>query len=239
MKSRVICLVLSLAFVAGLLFADSAYAWFTVSSGGTGSGSGIHQLASGNIGFTIYGGMKSFSENEKIMAEVELLDNLSQENAALIDSDDCKMFLVNTSTIDTQLRIRIEYTYGKDQLSGEGAAQVYEISAENNSPLTVSLTQPNEWVYHDGYLYYKLQGASDAAFTQDTIINSDVLPAVTPENEQYIPLFNHIYYSGPNSDRISENSGDTVSINIIFQARQSEFVDWQNVGTIPLTTPTV
>lgn len=238
MKSRIICLVLSLAVVVGLFCADGAYAWFFVNTGGTGSGSGVHQLASGNIGFTIYGGMKSL-DGEKIMAEVELLDELSQENAALINNESCKMFLMNTSTIETQLRIRIEYTYGRDENTQQATTQVYEVTENNDSPLAVSLTQPENWVYHDGYLYYKLQGASDEAYSADPIVNSDVLAAVTPGNAQYIPLFNHIYYSGPNSTQLNKNENSTVRINVIFQARQSEFVDWETVGEIPLDTPTV
>ena len=54
-----------------------------------------------------------------------------------------------------------------------------------------------------------------------------------PEPE-VITLFKSIRYSGENTES-SAISGKTLDVKIIFEARQSEFVDWETVGEIKAT----
>ena len=225
MKNKIICLVLSAVLLVGLACANGAYAWFTISSGGSlGGAGGKHSFVTGNVGYVLTGGFTADFDSSKIVPEDELLASFDAElNAADIAKissyTDCKMFIEATSSIDTQLRIKVVYGYGDE------AEAVFDNS--ETSPLTVELTDPALWSYNGGYLYY---GAFD-----ETAQSSAVIPAFDAAEEgatpAVIPLFNSIRYSGENtqSDMIS---GKTLNVKVIFEARQSEFVDWSTVGTI-------
>ena len=129
------------------------------------------------------------------------------------------MFIESTSSIASQLRIKIVYGYGDE------AEAVFDNS--DTSPLTVELTDTSLWEYKDGYLYY---GTYDAATK-----SSAVIPAYDATEEgaasTVIPLFNSIRYSGENTESIMI-SGKALAVKVIFEARQSEYVDWETVGTI-------
>jgi hypothetical protein len=225
MKNKIICLVLSVALLVGLAAANGAYAWFTLSSGGSlGGVGGKHSFATGNVGYILTGDFSSDFDGTKIVPEDELLASFDSEQnavdiAKISEYPDCKMFVESTSSINTQLRIKVVYGYGDKA----------EVAFDNSetSPLTVELTNPTLWSYNGGYLYY---GAFDEAKQ-----SSAVIPAfdVTAEGATptVIPLFNSIHYSGENTES-SMISGKTLNVKVIFEARQSDFVDWTQVGTI-------
>lgn len=230
MKNKIICLVLSAVMLVGLAGANGAYAWFTLSSGGSlGGAGGKHSIATGNVGYVITGGFSQAFDGGTIVPEEELLASFDSElNAAEIAKvssyPDCKMFLENTSAIDTQLRIKIVYGYGVDA-EGNVVEAVFDNS--ETSPLTVEFADSEHWEYYNGYMYY-------GVYDEDKK-SSDVIPAfdvtqdgATPE---VIPLFNSIRYSGENTES-SEISGKVLTVKVIFEARQSEFVDWEAVGEI-------
>ena len=120
MKNKIICLVLSLVLVGGLLSTNGAFAWFVTSSGGSSGGAGgVHNFSTGNVGIIVSGDFDSYTA---IVPEDELLlaFDTSTEDGAVAASKiaaypDCKMFLENTSSVTTQLRIRIEYGYGENE----------------------------------------------------------------------------------------------------------------------------
>ncbi len=224
MKNKIICLILSAVLLVGLAGANGAYAWFALSSGGSlGGAGGKHSLSTGNVGYMLTGDFTADFDSSKIVPEDELLVSFDEEqNAADIakvsEYPDCKMFIENTSSIDTQLRIKVVYGYGDE------AEKVFDNSEA--SPLTVELTDPSLWSYNGGYIYY---GAFD-----ETAQSSEVIPAfeaaegATPA---VIPLFDSIRYSGANTEN-DMISGKTLNVKVIFEARQSEYVDWTQVGTI-------
>ena len=225
MKNKIICLVLSVVLLVGLAGANGAYAWFTLSSGGSlGGAGGKHSFSTGNVGYILTGSFSTDFDSSKIIPEDELLASFDAEADAtdiekISEYADCKMFIESTSSIDTQLRIKVVYGYGDEA----------EVSFDNSatSPLTVALTDSSLWSYNGGYLYY---GAFDEV-TQ----SSAVIPAFDASKEgttpTVIPLFNSIRYSGENTEN-SMISGKTLNVKVIFEARQSEFVDWTQVGTI-------
>lgn len=221
MKNKIICLVLSVVLLVGLAAANGAYAWFTLSAGGSlGGAGGKHSFSTGNVGYVLTGDFSSEFDSSKIVPEDELIAVLSAENSEKVSSyTDCKMFIENTSPIDTQLRIKVVYGYGDET----------EVAFDNSetSPLTVDFTDSSLWSYNGGYLYY-------GAFDEESQ-SSAVIPAFDATAEgatpTVIPLFNSIRYSGENTQ--SEMiSGKTLHVKVIFEARQSEFVDWTQVGTI-------
>ncbi len=225
MKNKIICLVLSVALLVGLAAANGAYAWFTLSSGGSlGGVGGKHSFATGNVGYILTGDFSSDFDGTEIVPEDELLASFdSEKNAVDIEKiseyPDCKMFIESTSSIDTQLRIKVVYGYGDKA----------EVAFDNTeaSPLTVEFTDPSLWSYNGGYLYY---GTFD-----ETKQSSAVIPAFDASKEgttpNVIPLFNSIRYSGENTES-SMISGKTLNVKVIFEARQSDYVDWTQVGTI-------
>ncbi len=224
MKNKIICLVLSLVLLGSLVGANGAYAWFVSSSGGaSGSAGAEHLFTTGNIGYTLFGDLYDSDDTNKIIPEQELLVALSDGDK--LSDENCRMYLKSTSSVDSQLRIRILYDYGAD------SDKVY--GGEQESPLTVEFCDASGWVYNNGYFYY---GSYDANSDSSTVI-----PAYDATEEGATPaviaLFDSIRYSGENTES-DEISGKTLNVKIIFEARQSEYVNWTDVGTIYTSSET-
>lgn len=228
MKNKIICLVLSAVLLVGLASANGAYAWFTLSSGGSlGGAGGKHSFATGNVGYVLTGNFSQAFSDSTIIPEDELLASFNAEqNAAdiakIASYPDCKMFLEATSSIDTQLRIKVVYGYG------DNAEAVFDNS--ETSPLTVEFTDSALWSYNGGYFYYgtfKEESKSSGVIPAFDVTQEGATPAV-------IPLFNSIRYSGENTEN-SAISGKSLNVKVIFEARQSEYVDWETVGEIKAT----
>ncbi len=224
MKNKIICLVLSLVLIGSLVGANGAYAWFVTSSGGaSGSAGAEHRFTTGNIGYTLFGDLYDSDETKKIIPEQELLVALSDGDK--LADENCRMYLKSTSSVDSQLRIRILYDYGVD------SDKVY--GGEQDSPLTVEFCDASGWVYSNGYFYY---GSYDADSDSSTVI-----PAYDVTEEGATPpvitLFDSIRYSGENTEN-NEISGKALDVKIIFEARQSEYVNWTDVGTIYTSSET-
>ena len=225
MKNKIICLVLSLVLVGGLMGANGAYAWFVLSAGGSSGGAGgEHNFSTGNVGIIVTG---DFDKNyTTIVPEDELVCafNSEDENGAaalgkITAYPDCKMFLESTSSVDSQLRIKVVYGYG------DIAENVFDNS--ETSPLTVAFADSSLWTYNGGYFYY---GDFDELTNSSSVISAfDV--AAENATPQLIPLFNSIRYSGENTEN-SKISGKTLTVKVIFEARQSEYVDWTAFGEI-------
>ncbi len=229
MKNKIICLVLSLVLVGGLMGANGAYAWFVLSSGGSSGGAGgEHNFSTGNVGIIVSGDFDK--DYETIVPEDELLCTFNSEDESgaaalgkITDFTNCKMFLESTSTVDSQFRIKIEYEYGKDE---SGNDKIYYFDNSVTSPLTVKFTDSTLWTYYDGYFYY---GEFD-----ETTNSSSVISAFDPEKNPtplLIPLFDSIRYSGENTEN-TQIAGKKLTVKVILEARQSEFVDWTAFGEI-------
>ncbi len=231
MKNKIICLVLSLVLIGGLMGANGAYAWFVSSSGGSSGGAGGHHLlTTGNVGYKLTGDFTADFDSNIIVPEDELLAPFTEETsiAKISAYPDCKLFLENTSSIDTQLRIKIEYGYGFTE-EGKIKTEIYDHSKASESPLTVKLTNETLWSSDGGYLYY---GTYNAETKSSAVIPAYVAgDGETAAAPQLIPLFDSIRYSGENTES-SQISGKTLNVKVIFEVRQSDFVSWETVGTI-------
>ena len=224
MKNKIICLVLSLVLVGGLMGANGAYAWFASKAGASSGGAGgEHNFSTGNVGIIVSG---DFDKNyTTIVPEDELLCTFNSEDESgaaalgkITDYTNCKMFLESTSSVDSQLRIKVEYGYGDTQNNA--------FDNSENSPLTVEFTDSTLWTYYDGYFYY---GEFD-----ETTNSSSVISAFDPGKNPtplLIPLFDSIRYSGENTEN-TQIAGKKLTVKVIFEARQSEFVDWTAFGEI-------
>lgn len=221
MKNKIICLVLSLVFIIGMFACGGTYAWFFTY--GDAAGGILHNFRSNNIGYTVigsfvFGDEKYNSSKGFIEPEMELLKPIDTE--VIADPGEYRMYVLNTSTISTQLRVKVTYTYFDE--NGNITDLVYD--ASETSPFVADTAEG--WVYSDGYLYYGAEGE-----------NAVVAP-VTEGEESYIPLFRSLKYSGPNSDFRADwynpEGGEytTFSVNVTFEAKQEEFVTWEILGSV-------
>lgn len=238
MKTKIICLILSVVFVVGVLGVNGTYAWFVTYSGGSGRGV-VHNFISGNIGYTLVGGFIDSETTTAIKPEMNLLTSLDNipENLA----PNTSMYLVPIALetdleegeekvqkyIDAQLRMKVFYTYIDDAGNMADGYSVVGQSTDNR-PFVAQLAADAEgnvyWQYdaETGYFNY---------FNPET--NSDIiiggLDAVDP-----IPMFEAMYYSGENSDIPTSvfKDNNKFTVKIAFQAKQAEYAKWTDIGAI-------
>ncbi len=222
MKNKIICLVLSLAFVLGVWGANGTYAWFVVDLAN--GQSLVHNFTAGDISYTLTGDFVESGKIGLIKPEQELLQS--------------ELTLINASTIPTNLRVKVFYTYfvpAEDpSLVPEGIEIVngYAVihdcaTVGEGAPLTIEYDQEHWEIASDDCFYY----------TNGT---DSVIPAAEQGGENLsIPLFSKLYYSGANTVLpTSAFAGDNneFNIKIVFQAKQANFAEWTDIGTITLDT---
>ncbi|MBE6755409.1 MAG: hypothetical protein E7555_02980 [Ruminococcaceae bacterium] len=123
MKKRILCVILSLVAVFSLVGFNATEAWF--SSGENKS----MVLSSGDLNFTASGDLTLAEEEKDLILPGTELD---LKEAIVI---------TNTSTIDTELRVRVECTY-------DGSTEIFKWIEFKNAG-------ESKWeVGEDGFLYY-------------------------------------------------------------------------------------
>lgn len=111
--------------------------------------------------------------------------------------------LVNASTIRTELRFKIEIY--SDYLDGDGSDYVI-------------LTIDDGWVLEtDGFYYYR---------GSDTVVDEDKYK-ILPETET-ITVITGIELDG--SKVGNDFSSSSFTITLVFEAKQSDYVDWDTLG---------
>lgn len=226
MKKRIICVILSLAAVFSLVGFHATETWF-----GSGENKSM-QLSSGNLDFTVEGDLKLKDENALVLPGEEL--ELAQA-----------IVITNLSTIDTELRVRVECTY-------EGSTESFkwiEFVNDNNS----------KWVVDpdDGCIYYtpgpngnrRIPGieipetttvvettTDGGAVVEDeaTETTTETTSRVYADNE--IPLGGIIKISG---DVPIDLQGKALKLNFVIEAKQADFVEWSHFTSVEETTTVV
>lgn len=216
MKSKIICLVLSLVFLLGIFGVNGTFAWF-IDYEGIGEGvSSLHNFKSGNIDYVVSeGGLKTLSAGERIQPEKELLA--------------APLTLINRSSVDTQLRIKVYYTYFKaDSSSASGYVKSDNHSLVGETAPFVADIDENYWKYN---LY-------DDCFYYETAETSIISAMTNEEAPQTIPLFTSMRYSGENSilPTTAFKDDNVFKITLVFQAKQANYVEWEDIGEIQFTT---
>ena len=151
MKNKIICLVLSVVFLAGVFGFGGTYAWFTTYGSGGADGV-LHNFKTGNIGYTLVGSFDSklisseSGEKVLIQPEVELLAELANDYKYTGMPDNLKMYLSNTSLVNTQLRFKVTYTYF-DFETNQTMDCVYD--GAEDSPFVVELAEGWQFVAQD------------------------------------------------------------------------------------------
>lgn len=231
MKNKIICLVLSLVFLAGVFGFGGTYAWFTTYGGG-GSDGVLHNFKTGNIGYTLVGSFNSElinqTEGEKvfIQPEDELLAGLAEEYQYTNMPENLKMYISNTSLVNTQLRFKITYTYFDFENKKE---KDFVYDGAENSPLFVGLADGWQFVAQDSNATQSAEGRVGGYFYYGN--ENEYIPSVT-EGTQYLPLFTSLRYSGENSDFPANlyNENTDFKVTVTFEAKQADFVNWTTIG---------
>src|SRR5690606_18132690 len=114
--------------------------------------------------------------------------------------------LLNESNVNSELRFSISITYGEDNLDGSSY---------------VDLTFGPNWVFDSGYYYYRSGSAVDGKYP--------ITPATTT-----IPVLTGLVLKGNLVGNSFANTEFTISIT--FQAKQNDFVTWEELGSVNFTT---
>ncbi|MBQ7100610.1 MAG: hypothetical protein IJN81_03185 [Clostridia bacterium] len=241
MKTKIICLILSLVFVVGAFGVGGTYAWFITYAGGSGRGV-VHNFLSGNIGYTLVGGFIDSETMGTIQPEVNLLTKL--ENIPENLEQNTKLYLVpikleadlpegeekTQKYVDAQLRMKVFYTYIDDAGNMTDGYSVVGQSTDSRPFVAQLATDTNGKVYwqydaETGYFNYV-----NPETNSDIIVGG--LEAVDP-----IPLFTAMYYSGENTDIPTAvfKDNNEFTVKIAFQAKQADAA-WKDIGEITFNT---
>lgn len=225
MKKRILCAILSLVAVFSIVGFEATQTWF---SGGEMKG---QVLKSGSLNFTASGDLALKDENALVLPG----ETLELKEAIVI---------TNTSTIDTELRIRVECTY-------DGQTEAFPWIEFVNSG-------DSKWYVDEesGYIYYCPNGTNTeegrripapeipetttvetttvaettvegGETTTESETTTDGVAAVDFENPAVneIPLAGTIKISGKVPIDLQ---GKDMTIKFILEAKQADFMEWQN-----------
>lgn len=212
MKKRIAALIASLAVVAGLMMSQGSGAWFVTA---------IKRAQNITIAVVNYD------------SEAEVLGTMEEDyygkdcifpgqNLVLLNEKDATLTMNNNSSIDTQIRVKIEYTS-----YASGKAETVTYKGSNDEELEVEFANPEQWLpYTDGFdgtnFYYVGPG-----FGSSVLSDPDDSYTVTPAVAN-VDIIKGVSYKKD----IDANaySGNEVEINIIFEAKQADYVGWSSLA---------
>lgn len=233
MKKRILCAILSLVAVFSIVGFKATQAWF---SGGEMKG---QVLKSGNLNFTASGDLA-----------------LEDPTALVLPGETLKLkeaiVITNTSTIDTELRIRVECTYdgqtesfpwvefvndgdSKWYVDGDTGYIYYCPNGKNNSNRRIPAPNIPETT-----TVKETTTLEDEATTLEGETTTDGVAVIDFDNpaENEIPLAGTIKISGKVP---TELNGKRMTIRFVLEAKQADFMEWQNFyndNGMPTTTTT-
>ena len=117
--------------------------------------------------------------------------------------------LYNRSSIETELRIKLDYTYIKEN---ENLALV-TYSPTQDADFEIEFFDKNDWEFEDDYWYYR-PGGNPIAPTGETAAQVELIKSIG---------YSHELVAG----NVYEN--EEVEVNIIFEAKQAYYGTWTQV----------
>ena len=213
MKKRILTLIASLIVVFGLFASQGSNAWFVTA---------VKRAQNITIGAVNYSSGEAFS-----------LDTLEEDyygrpriypgqNLVVVNGSESSLTMFNSSTIDTQVRVKIEYTSYE---SGEAKTVTYK--GDESEDFEVEFAEPSQWKLFDNgmdgaYFYYvgkdfgsaELTKADDSAVITPDVASLDIIRSVNYKSDIDTSLY----------------SGNEVTVNIIFEAKQADYVQWSSLG---------
>ena len=191
-KTAYILLVSWVLFATSFLMIGMAFGWYA----------DVLDLGSGTIsvGDLRYSETGAFISNSQIIYPGE----------ELIDTS---ISITNTSPIESQMRLKIEYT----KVTRPVDVLVIETATYANvAGDHINVTFDDTFVYSDGYWYYN---ATDA---------------VISANSGLINIISSIYYDGEETG--NDYAGQTVNVSVTIQVKQSDNVTWSELTSYDFST---
>lgn len=208
MKKRIIALIASLAVVAGLMTSQGSGAWFVTAV-----------KRAQNIDIAVI----NFDSEAEILGTMEA-DYYGRpcifpgQNLVVLNGKDATLTMNNNSSIDTQVRVRIEYTSYVN-----GVAKTVSYSGSADEDLKVEFANPSQWLPYDngmdGTSFYYV----GPNYGSSTLKNVDDVYSITPAMANLDIIKSVCYDKDLNT---TEYSGNEVTVNIIFEAKQADYVGW-------------
>lgn len=198
MKKR-IALLLILTLTLALCFGtQGTFAWF--------SDTVVNQqdFEIGNVHYIYSGTLQSSDTNAIVVPGQPLITGST-------------LYLTNQSDIDTNLRVRIQFSY-TSQTTGQPVTEAYSDDPNDVLNQFLNLSLVDGWTYDssDECWHFHYSG-------------SETIPATTTQDGYSFAIINGLQFDGAQVD--NSLSGAVFHIKLIFQAKQAGFVDWQTLGT--------
>lgn len=219
MTKRIIALVASLAVVLGLMASHSSYAWFVTAV------KRAQRITIGVVSFDSSMAVSLDTLEEDFYGNACIYPG---QNLVMLEGDDASLSMYNSSTVDSQIRVRIEYT---SFASGSAKNVVY--SGDEKDDLEVIFANPEQWLPYDngmdGTCYYYVGPDHNGSKLTDV----DDVFTITPDISD-VEIIECIRYK----ESINANlySGNEVMVNVIFEAKQADYVGWSSLGEYQVAT---
>ena len=127
------------------------------------------------------------------------------------------LYLTNKSSIDTNLRLQIRFSY-TDQITHLPVEETYSGDINNHLTNFMVMDMVSNWIYD----------ATDHCWHYKYSTDYKIPAATTAEGDTFV-IINQIQFDGEKVDM--SLSGAIFKIQLIFQAKQSELLDWVTLGT--------
>ncbi|GEM_PF-1780418 len=229
MKKKVLAILIVLATAVGIFALRSSFAWLK-----TGFDSKSQEVIVGKLNYEFTGEIRGIYENESSTVYVA-----PGENLIFIDeTQQGPMTAVNKSSIATNLRVKIEYTYYEYDEGTSSFVGQFEPYDGSNTDLTVTFASPSNWVYDtdSGCWLYHVTGAPAGDYRIPAPLEATTQPSTEPTSESLtqadvgedIPIFTFLGYS----DTLDKDSGyddKEVKIKLTVEVKQADYVTWETL----------
>lgn len=214
MKKRLLCAALSLAVIVSFALIKDSYSWFVVDDVNASQEMTVGKFDFDFVG-ELYSNYKNISDKELIVPGENLI-----KVSTIVDTETVyvpsELKVINHSTVDTQMRIRIEYKY-----KNLSSAIVSGIYGEEDSDQIINASFGTGWTYN----------------SEDKCWHSEIIESLTTEEsaagvEKII--LNSLSFSSETFDN-SYNGFDGENIKISVQAKQAYYVAWNEIASFSLT----
>lgn len=245
MKKRVLCIALSLSLLACLVAVKGTFAWISFEDE-----TKSHMLDIGRLKYDLIGELNSNYHNASGKALIVPGDNLivvpvveeeeesstsgETTQAPSVRYQKSPLILKNFSTIDTQVRLKIEYTYYNSTVQEIPSEAIYQGAASEKLEVIFGDTLNYTYESTDGYWYISTQSDIIPAVGSEEETGTTTDETTTSEQNDYenIVLIESIHYKGSEYDKTYE--GKEVSVTITLQAKQAYYVDWEDITQLNL-----
>ena len=195
MKKRVLTLIASLIVVAGLLASQGSNAWFVTAV------KRAQNITIGAVSYSTGDAVSLDTVEEDFYGRPRIYPG---QNLIVVNGEESALTMFNSSTIDTKIRVKIEYTSYKD---GKAQTVVYRGAEDEDLEVEFADNSGNDF---EG----NLTKADDAVAITPDIASVEMIRSVKYKDDIDASLY----------------SGNEVTLNIIFEAKQADYVEWSAMG---------